>query len=430
MLGPRVRVSPPDSAYGDQMAHLWFKPRGYKHFDVPIGEEFAERHSNASRVTKNSWLPLICYTKKIKRYKPLLGVTKFKAREIMYASHRDACILSKYSHDLSCLLEDKYVQLGLSDAVIAYRKLGRSNYDFSASAYRFIVQNRPCVAVCYDISGFFDNLDHKILKDRLKHILSVDELSEDWYQVFRYVTRFQYVLLECLRNHRILADRLKSRSRAPIATIREIKSLGIDIFPNDKSRGIPQGTPISSSMSNLYMLEVDREMVEMAAKYNALYQRYSDDILIVCDERIEGEICNTFLSLMKMHKLEINHTKTDRADFTVSGSNTFQYLGFNIDEDGAVIRHTSLARQWRKARRSLRRIRKAGLEAMLSGSASKIYTSELRRRFQPIGIRNFSDYARRAAKAFGSKRILSQIRRFERLVGAAIDELNSKSKPP
>ena len=41
----------------------------------------------------------------------------------MIASHRDACILSKYAHDLTHLLEGYYQEHGLDDYVIAYSNL-------------------------------------------------------------------------------------------------------------------------------------------------------------------------------------------------------------------------------------------------------------------------------------------------------------------
>jgi len=55
-------------------------------------------------VAKHAWLPLIHYIKRTKRYKASKGKTVFKDRPIMYASHRDACILSKYAWELTTAL--------------------------------------------------------------------------------------------------------------------------------------------------------------------------------------------------------------------------------------------------------------------------------------------------------------------------------------
>ena len=75
----------------------------------------------------------------------------------MYASHRDACILSKYASDLTALLDAHYVASQLETYVIAYRQLGRANYDFAADAYKFALRKSPCVVMCFDVTGFFDN---------------------------------------------------------------------------------------------------------------------------------------------------------------------------------------------------------------------------------------------------------------------------------
>lgn len=405
------------------MTAEWFRPRGYRHFDAQVGNTFAECISQLRMIERHSWLPLIGYEKRVKRYKPKESKTVFKLRPIMYASHRDACILSKYAWELSRELDDYYKQSDLCRHVIAYRKLGKSNYHFSADALRFARERPHCVVLCYDISGFFDKLDHHILKDRLKRILKTRELVRDWFAVFRHVSRFSVVAREALAAHPRFGPELSVRSREPIATISEIIAEGIPIKTNPNRYGIPQGTPISSAFSNLYMLDVDTRMVEVCGRRGALYQRYSDDILIVCNSGDEALIESTFTSQLKEHRLEINADKSERAVLDPCGSEMFQYLGFNISIDGAVIRPGSLARQWRKARRSIARTKKIGTAAVASGKASKIYTKKLRKRFYPVGARNFSSYARRSAKVFGSKKIVRQVLRLERMIDKELREL-------
>ena len=166
------------------MKHPWFKPRRYKHFDVSVGTRFADREaSDPSFVATHDWLPLIHYVKREKLYKPKDGKTIYKDRDIMYASHRDACILGKYTNVLSGILDDYYEKNNLGNHVIAYRKLGKSNYTFSSEAYKFSVENSPCIVLCFDITGFFDHLDHAIIKDRLKRVLDVKEIPCDWYKI-------------------------------------------------------------------------------------------------------------------------------------------------------------------------------------------------------------------------------------------------------
>ena len=154
-------------------------------------------------VEKHSFSLMIHYVKEVRRYKKDLHKTKKKSRDIMYASHRDACILSYYSYQLNALLNKYYEANGLGDSVIAYRSLGKGSYEFSAEAYKYAISHSPCVVLAFDVSGFFDNLDHSLLKRRLKRILNTDSLSDGWYEVFKFVTKFHYVELEdCTHCHR------------------------------------------------------------------------------------------------------------------------------------------------------------------------------------------------------------------------------------
>ena len=405
------------------MKPIWFSKRGYKHFDAPVGEAFAQTLDTGAIIASHSWSPLIHYVKRVKRYKPCDGRTVYKDRPIMYASHRDACILSKFAFDLTRKLDDFYELEGLTTNVIGYRRLGKSNYDFSADAYRFAKANAPCVILCFDITGFFDHLDHRLLKERLKRLLGVTELPRDWFTVFRHVTRFHHVSRNALADHPKFGPKLKSKKPEPVASIAEVKAAGIEITPNKDAFGIPQGTPISAAFSNLYMMDIDRDMAALCNAHGALYQRYSDDILVICGIEQEAVIRDALSAAVKSHKLEIKDEKTERAVFGAAGTKVFQYLGFNVTPNGATIRPSSLARQWRKLKYSIAKTRKIGEAAIAEGRSKKVFTKRLRRRFYPVGVRNFSAYARRAAAAFGSKQIVRQVMRLERRADEAIRDL-------
>src|SRR5689334_17020283 len=96
----------------------WYRSSGYKHLDAQVGEAFATKTAQTDFVAAHAWLPLIAYVKRVKRYKAKDGKTIFKDRPIMYASHRDACILKRYALQLSQLLDEYYLANGLNDSVI------------------------------------------------------------------------------------------------------------------------------------------------------------------------------------------------------------------------------------------------------------------------------------------------------------------------
>jgi len=434
----------------------WLKPRRYRHFDLPVNEAFAHRVMKAAFVSQHLFLPLIHYTKTETRYKkcPKTGARtiKTKDRPIKYSSHRDACILSYYAYQINTALDQHYKAAGINESVIAYRALGQANYHFAADALAFAQANAPVVILAFDVTGFFDNLDHGLLKKRLKALLGVVELPDDWLKVFRHITRFHYVDLAELKAHKIFGPRLSEKSHDRLASVEELKAEGITFHPNPElakgyQRGIPQGTPISAAASNLYMMDFDKEARACCDKAGALYRRYSDDILVICKPTYAGAVEAEIMRLVVNEKLEIAPHKTEKTLFDKVASlgrmtKAAQYLGFTFDESGAAIRESSLARQWRKMRRAVRRAQKSHRWRIKEGLSGRIHTKALYRRFSHLKVndgtsirtlRNFSSYGRRSASVFGSDEKISwQVKRFERVALrelAALKALNAASKP-
>ncbi len=431
----------------------WFKPRGYRHLDLPVNEAFARKVMEPNFVTKHSFLPLIHYSKIEKRYKkdPETGARSIdeKSRPIKYASHRDACILAYYAYLLNQVLELNYRTSGLSDSVIAYRALGQGNYDFSAEVFAFAKSKAPVTILAFDVTGFFDNLDHLLLKQRLKAALGVASLSDDWLKVLRTITAFHYVDLEELKAHPTFAPRLALRSKERIASVEEIKAAGIKFHANPEiakgnKRGIPQGTPISAAVSNLYMMDFDKAAQTYCEGIGALYRRYSDDIIVVCDPSQAATVEAEIMRLIAAERLEIAPHKTERTEFADTGyvprlSRAAQYLGFTLYEDGPAIRASSLSRQWRKMRRAMKRVRRVAVAKIAAGLSDKAHTKRLYRRFSHLKvrdaegvrtIRNFSSYGRRSAAAFGGdEKITDQVKRFEKAALKELAMLKAIGKP-
>lgn len=407
----------------------WFRPRGYLHLDMPVKPDFAIGLTPA-RVAAHAWSPLIHYVKTEKRYKVKERKTVAKERPIMFASHRDSCILSKYSADLVTKLDDWYAASGLDDTVIAYRSLGQSNYHFAKRVEDFVRAHSSLTVMCFDVTGFFDNLDHKRLKARLKWALGCDELDADWYAVLRMVTRYRYIHLDEIKKHDDLAKRLRDRKRHPLATIADIKARGLPIEKNDKAVGIPQGTPISASLSNLYMTQFDLEMHAEAEKRGALYQRYSDDILVACLPTRKDVLKALVEEKLEEHGLELQASKTDVVTLHGSASTlTFQYLGYQLGHVDARLRLKSLSRQWRTAKRAVAKTERVGLSAIKQGKAKQVFTRKLHLRFTGVGGRNFLAYAARSADTLDSPAIRKQAKKLRRYMHGELARLRGKPKP-
>ena len=408
---------------------------------------------NPAFVSRHIFLPLIHYTKAETRYKKCATTGErtitTKQRPIKYASHRDACIMACYAHRINQALDAHYKAAGIGESVIAYRALGQANYNFAAEALAFAQANAPVTILAFDVTGFFDNLDHGLLKKRLKALLGVTELADDWHKVFRAITRFHFVDLAELKAHPTFGPRIKERSHDRIAAVEELKAAGVTFYANPElakgyRRGIPQGTPISAAASNLYMLEFDVAARACCDKAGALYRRYSDDILIICKPAAASAIEAEIMRLIANEKLEIAPHKTEKTPYDKAvavprTTKAAQYLGFTFDEAGPAIRESSLARQWRKMWRAMKRARNSAMWRLQAGQPGTVYSKKLYRRFSYItvndgvslrALRNFSSYGRRSAAAFGSdEKVSQQVRRFERAALRKIAELKALGKP-
>lgn len=407
----------------------WFRERRYKHVDRPVGKAFAEKVTQPDFVKRHPFSPLIHYTKDKIKYKPKDHKTVVKDRHINVPSHRDACIYSYYCSLINERLEAFYKAEGLDDKAIAYRKLGRGNYAFSAEALDFAMQNAPCTIICVDVESFFDTLDHKQLKYRLASLLGVEKLSADWYAVFRSVTRFHYLELDDIKAFPEYEERLRPGGAHPIATVADLKAKGIKFHPNPRpGQGIPQGTPISATLANLYMVDFDKELRDYTDDIGAMYRRYSDDVLIVCRPEKANAVISLLTSAIERNKLEISDDKTEITEFDPSkplekSRRCAQYLGFAFYPGGAGIRPGSMARHWRKMKQAVRHLER---RARYTSPDVPIYTKKIRRRFQPVNARNFSKYARLSAKAFGKdSKIKHQIKRAEKWMHDKLSDIEA-----
>ena len=397
----------------------WFKPRHYKHFDVQVCPEWAAALT-PEQVAAHAWSPLLHWIKETPRYRlndQNVMELKVKPRDIMHASHRDACILAKYSHELTGKLDAWYAANGLNEAVIAYRSLGQSNYHFAATAQAYVREHQSVEAMCFDVTGFFDNIDHKRLKRRLKWLLGVDELADDWHRVLRAVTRYSHIRKSDLKAHPVFGQRLKQRGAdRPLATVKELKATGIPIDVNATGIGVPQGTPISASLSNLYLADFDLAIKALADQHGALYQRYSDDILIICESQYADQLADAVADALTNEALDLHADKTVRLQFTGDERDNFQYLGYQLGLGPALVRPGSLSRQWRAAKRAIRRSERKAERLAKSGQKDKIYTSKLRGRLTHVGGRNFLAYTDRSSDELQSPAIKGQVKALRKFI--------------
>lgn len=403
----------------------WFKVKGYLHLDnkLSIGKrrEIEQYVSNPRKIASHAFLPLIYKTVSQRRYKivdythdgkPIRKHKKKKNgrtestkkdRPIHYASHKDAQIYSYYANKILLpAFEDKLKQTaGLSDCVSAYRKIrkennegNKCNIDFAADAFNEIKKRNNCVAIAVDITSFFSTLDHTILKKYWANMIGKEHLPQDHYNVFKSITQFRYINLSDFRykkkafDERKLSELRNKGIQAFIESPRDLDELirNKDVLvrknqfknTNRKLIGIPQGLPISAILANIYMYEFDKlALEELIQKRNIFYRRYSDDIVVVCQEEEKEYVLNFLKSTLQgdAFKLGMAKEKTEIAIFKeeVVGKNRrqqvyretpdgklkfnlpFVYLGFEFYGYQCLIKSSNVAKFYRNMKQVVRR---------------------------------------------------------------------------
>jgi hypothetical protein len=368
----------------------WFKPKPYLHLTNKLATQGSETKGfrakrdniiknikNPAWVAKHAFYPLLRYDIVERKYKKrvktdgddntillqrkdengklrafrshrVLKEGKWqstqKVRGIEFPTHIDSQIFSYYK----TILYEKYDARLKSDeeldkAVLAYRFIpqkenpekGKNVAHFAKEVFDEIktrsAKDGSCIALCFDIKGFFPSLCHNRILEVWKAIMEVptnERLSDDHFAVYRAMTKFRYIAVADLKKRenyeRDMANMRKNNVHAyfesPNAFREALKNGQIRVHKNDKEdkkQGIPHGLAISSTVANMYLMAFDEAVIETIVKEKGgFYRRYSDDIVVLCQES-EIEIVKEFV-MNEIDKigLEIQNAKTDTFRFS------------------------------------------------------------------------------------------------------------------
>ncbi|MBQ2972285.1 MAG: hypothetical protein IJE16_07025 [Ruminococcus sp.] len=106
------------------------------------------------------------------------------------------------------------------------------------------------------------------------------------------------------------------------------------IARHKKLNGIPEGLPISNSLANIYLSELDKKFNSIE---NIRYWRYVDDILILVQEKDLYKIESLARKEVSTLDLSFNE-KTDSGKIV----NGFEYLGYKISGSSITVRNSSV----------------------------------------------------------------------------------------
>lgn len=404
----------------------WYKPRNYLHFDLPIGRDKAKKLvSNPKHVASHSFLPFISYKISSRKIYKDNGQIKYKEKErpIAFAAHADSHIYAYYKTLLDEKYESALASQQFGDSILAFRALGKSNIDFAKQAFQTIKDMGECSVIGLDISGFFDNLDHKILKKNWARLLNSTGLPDDHYSVFKSITKFSIVDRVKLYKHLGISQnnpQVKNRRVCSIEDFRTRVRAGGLIEKNLLSKGIPQGSPISAFLSNVYMYEFDRVVYDAVEEQGGKYFRYCDDMLFIVPQEWRDKIAGFARIEIKKLKIDINPKKTEIRDFNyqngaLRSDKPLQYLGFLFDGNQVLLRSSSLARYSERMRRGVRFAKKTAkrankIRARKGEPIKPLYKKKLYERYSHLGRRNFVRYGLRAADGLNSRAIKKQLK--------------------
>lgn len=420
----------PSSASHDALP---LKIRRYLHFDESIRPGNALKLVNSpARVSKWEFLPVLrtlVVTEKVKRQPGGILLPSEKERPICYAAHHDAALYEYYARVLNTKYEALLKGSDLSECVTAFRGgLGKCNIHFASEAFTEIASRKSCVALAFDIKGFFDSLDHMILKDMWAKTLGEKKLPEDHYRVFRSVTKYSFVARDRIYARLgISKHNPRAHGRKRICSASDFRNIVRDegfIQVHPDTFGIPQGLPISAVLSNIYLFNFDEEIAALCKTLNARYYRYCDDILVVAPTTAELKIRDAINCAIGKAKLEIQPAKTTIHQF-VSGKITkgrpLQYLGFTFDGNKTLLRNAGITRYYARMRAAVRlahNTRKSSDESQ-SGK-SPIRTKKLFSKYTYLGKKTYISYALRSAALLGEDSIKHQMKPHWRKIRAEI----------
>ena len=427
-----------------------------------------------------SFLPLMKTIVKTPRYKYYKDLGEYKLstkkRPIFLTAHKDKYIYGYYSFLLNTLYQEKLSETSFNSVPIAYRSdLGsKCNIQFSKEVFDHIKSLDSAITILTDVSSFFDNIDHQILKKNWCKILGTEQLPADHFKVYKALTSYRYVVLNSfLKKFNVNIERDKPQNGSLLNlmgnekfTVKLKKLNTNDLIvknqptKNGELKGIPQGLSISATLSNIYLFDFDEIINNYVTERGGLYRRYCDDIILV----LPGEDFSEPLSLLKneivdQRDMVMKPSKTELAKFIRKNDSEYtcttfdcidikngeieksnrgkiQYLGFTFDGKDVLIRNTSISRFYRKMARRVRKTIRMAYSGSSKYKSSVIFRKQIYERYTHYGNRNFLKYVYDASsksytnnkgeekEGHNSKKMRKQVSRHMEILDKVIDDKN------
>ena len=385
--------------------------KSYAHFDLRVSLSMPSIRKyvmDRDKIVTHSFYPFIHFEKKNSRYGKK---GPKKPRELYYCSHLDRCVYQRYAFLLNYQYNIWACENNVDDVAIAYRdNLGKNNIDFAKDAFDAIRSFPQCFILVGDFTNFFDNLEHQYLKKMMCEVLGVERLPQDYFSIFKNITRFSSwdwkdIVKAAGENIEERGIRKKINSKDTVLNKEQFQKSKKDIKKNVSGVGVPQGSPISAVLSNIYMIEFDKDIKRYVASKGGIYMRYSDDFIIVLPYERDTEIADftsyifsyveSMKGLVDLQKEKTScYTYKNEVVYEDDRPSSINYLGFLFDGKSIRIRPRAITKYYYRMRRKAHTI---GRSNWTSSKGRHISAKEL----YSIYSRNdkkqtFIDYAKKA----------------------------------
>lgn len=170
--------------------------------------------------------------------------------------------------------------------------LSDNSYAYQNGKSIVLCANQHKTSNCFiklDIKNFFNSIDIELLIDNIIELMEIDKIFRDQIKI---------IVKSCT-----------------------YKSM------------LPLGFTISPLLTEIYMKEFDKDVLNLLSKYGLVYTRYADDIMLSSNKTINEEVQkNVYTEIEKLlakRKLKINMKKYSFINFSEIGQHV-KYVGLNI----------------------------------------------------------------------------------------------------
>ncbi len=369
----------------------------YAHFDLRVSLSMPSIRKyvmDRTKIVTHSFYPFIHFEKKNSRYGKK---GPKKPRELYYCSHLDRCVYQRYAFLLNYQYNIWACENNIDDVAIAYRdSLGKNNIDFAKDAFDAIRSFPQCFILVGDFTNFFDNLEHQYLKKMMCEVLGVERLPQDYFSVFKNITRFSSwdwkdIVKAAGENIAERGVRKKINSKETVLTKEQFQKNKKDIKKNISGVGVPQGSPISAVLSNIYMIKFDKDIKRYVTSKGGIYMRYSDDFIIVLPYERDAEIADftsyifsyveSMKGLIDLQKEKTScYTYKDEVIYEGDQPSSINYLGFLFDGKNIRIRPRAITKYYYRMRRKANTIGRSNWTSSKGRriSAKELYSKNLK----------------------------------------------------